>query len=78
MTEPVYHPATPKISARRAELAPTVNEAFENYSRAVFSEGALPQKTKQLIAMAVAHVTQCPYYIQGHTHLTQRKGARPE
>jgi len=62
----------------RTELAPEINEAFENFSRAVFAEGALPEKTKQLIAVAVAHATQCPYCITGHTKLTRRKGARPE
>ena len=40
--------------------------------------GALPEKTKQLIAVAVAHVTQCPYCITGHTKLARRKGASPE
>jgi len=38
----------------------------------------LPEKTKQLIAVAVAHVTQCPYCIKGHTSQAQRKGASPE
>ena len=47
-------------------------------SHAVFAEGALPGKTKQLIAVAVAHVTQCPYCINGHTRLARRKGASPE
>jgi AhpD family alkylhydroperoxidase len=41
----------------------------------VFAEGALSEKTKQLIAVAVAHVTQCPYCIRSHTRLAQRKGA---
>ena len=36
-----------------------------------------PAKTKQLIAVAVAHVTQCPYCIQGHTKAAQRAGATP-
>jgi AhpD family alkylhydroperoxidase len=78
MNESVYHPATPEIGARRAQLAPAANEAFENFSRAVFADGALPEKTKQLIAVAVAHVTQCPYCIQGHTQLARRKGNSPE
>jgi AhpD family alkylhydroperoxidase len=59
-------------------LAPAINDAFENFGRAVFAEGALPEKTKQLIAVAVAHVTQCPYCIKGHTRLARRKGASPE
>ncbi len=41
----------------------------------MFGEGALPEKVKQLIAVAVAHTTQCPYCIRGHTHAAQRKGA---
>ncbi|MGD9525386.1 carboxymuconolactone decarboxylase family protein [Pseudonocardia sp.] len=78
MAEDVYPAATPQLAAHRKQLAPEINEAFENFSRAVFAEGALPEKTKQLIAVAVAHVTQCPYCIKGHTRLARRKGARPE
>lgn len=32
-------------------------EAWRNFSRTTLKEGALPKKTKQLIAIAVAHVT---------------------
>ncbi|CAM5596389.1 hypothetical protein ATER59S_03557 [Aquamicrobium terrae] len=32
-------------------------------------------KVKQLIAVAVAHVTQCPYCIKGHTKAALRHGA---
>jgi AhpD family alkylhydroperoxidase len=78
VTETLYHPTTPEIAARRKELAPGIHEAFENFSRSVFADGALAGKTKQLIAVAVAHVTQCPYCITGHTKLAQRTGATPE
>lgn len=78
MPDDTYPKATRELGARRAELAPGINEAFENFSRAVFAEGALPEKTKQLIAVAVAHVTQCPYCITGHTKLAHRKGASAE
>jgi AhpD family alkylhydroperoxidase len=78
MAERMYPAATPEIAARRRQLAPEINEAFESFSRAVFAEGALPEKTKQLIAVAVAHVTQCPYCITGHTKLARRTGANPE
>jgi AhpD family alkylhydroperoxidase len=44
----------------------------------VFADGALSARTKQLIAVAVAHVTQCPYCITGHTRLARRAGASPE
>lgn len=78
MAEDLYHPATPELGARRKELAPHVHAAFDNFSKAVFAEGALPEKTKQLIAVAVAHTTQCPYCIDGHTKLARRKGASAE
>lgn len=75
MADGLYPPATAEIYNRRKELTPHTHEAFEAFSQAVFAEGALPEKTKQLIAVAVAHVTQCPYCIQGHTKLAHRKGA---
>lgn len=78
MTEPMYQPITPEIAAWRKQLAPQIHDAFETFSHAVFAEGALPEKTKQLIAVAVAHTTQCPYCIHGHTRLANRKGASPE
>ena len=78
MTEPVLPAATAEIGRRRHELAPDIDNAFRTFSRAVFSPGALPEKTKQLIAVAVAHVTQCPYCITGHTKLAHRKGASDE
>ena len=63
MPNPVYPPATREIGDRRRELAPAIHEAFDAFSKQVFADGALPGKTKQLIAVAVAHVTQCPYCI---------------
>ena len=55
-----------------------MHEAFDNFSHAVFTDGALLQSTKELIAVAVAHVTQWPNCINGHTRLARRKGASPE
>jgi AhpD family alkylhydroperoxidase len=78
VTDPLYHPTTPEVAARRKALAPGIHEAFESFSRAVFADGALSARTKQLIAVAVAHVTQCPYCITGHTKLARRAGASPE
>ena len=78
MSDNVYHPATREIAERRRQLAPGIEKAFQDFSHTVFADGALPEKTKQLIAVAVAHVTQCPYCIQGHTKLARRKGNSPE
>lgn len=78
MNEPMYHRTTSTEARRRKELAPSTHDAFEQFSQAVFADGALPETTKQLIAVAVAHVTQCPYCIDGHTKLAKRKGASSE
>jgi len=75
VSEPMYHPTTPEIAARRKELAPEIHDAFEAFGRAVFADGALPEKTKQLIAVAVAHTTQCPYCIQVHIKNAKKAGA---
>lgn len=74
----VYHPTTPELAARRKELAPGIHDAWDQFSKQVFAQGALDEKTKQLIAVAVGHVTQCPYCIKGHTRIAKRKGATPE
>ena len=75
MTHPVYPVTTRELASHRTELAPKTHDAFESFSRQVFADGALPEKTKQLIAVAVAHVTQCPYCIRGHTELAVKHGA---
>ena len=63
------------MAEERTRLAPEPAKAFREFSRSVFAPGALSTKTKQLIAVAVAHVTQCPYCIRGHTERALKKGA---
>jgi len=75
MSDSTYPPPTRNLARRRAETAPEVYEAFQEFSRRTFADGALPEKTKQLIAVAVAHTTQCPYCIRSHTRLANRHGA---
>ena len=75
MEKPMYPPASAELAQHRAQLAPAIHDAFKAFSARVFADGALPEKTKQLIAVAVAHVTQCPYCIRGHTQLAVKKGA---
>jgi AhpD family alkylhydroperoxidase len=74
----LYPHATRELAEQRKRLAPGPAEAFRAFSQSVFAEGALPARTKQLIAVAVAHVTQCPYCIRGHTSAALRHGATPE
>ena len=76
--ESIYPQATRELAEQRQRLAPKPAEAFKAFSQSVFADGTLPAKTKQLIAVAVAHVTQCPYCIRAHTKAAIRRGATPE
>lgn len=76
--ENLFPTATEELDNKKAALAPRNLEAWRNFSKTVFEAGALPEKTKQLIAVAVAHVTQCPYCIRSHSKTAMRKGASKE
>jgi AhpD family alkylhydroperoxidase len=78
MSDSIYPAPTRETVAKRRELTPGIQAAFEAFSAAVFAGGALDEKTKQLIAVAVAHVTQCPYCIKAHTQSAVRHGASPQ
>ena len=75
MTDTLYPPSSRELAEKRRDLAPETEKAFQAFCRQVFADGAVPAKTKQLIAVAVAHVTQCPYCIKGHTKAALRLGA---
>lgn len=74
----LYPQATRALADERARLAPEPAKAFRAFTQSVFAEGALNTTTKQLIAVAVAHVTQCPYCIRSHTHAAVQHGATSE
>src|SRR5688500_9114914 len=76
--EHMYPEMTRDLGEMRRNLAPSTADAFQAFSRNVFSEGALSAHAKQLIAVAVAHVTQCPYCIRAHTLAAERHGATGE
>jgi len=78
MDHSMYPDTTRELHEKRRELAPEPYAAFRTFSQKVFADGALPSKTKQLIAIAVAHVTQCPYCIRGHTTAAMRHQATAE
>ena len=76
--EQVFPPVTRELAEERKRLAPKPADAFKAFSKSVFAEGALTVKTKQLIAVAVAHVTQCPYCIRSHTRAAVAHGSTAE
>jgi AhpD family alkylhydroperoxidase len=75
MSKDLFPQTTPQLAALRKLLAPDIHDSFTKFSEQVFAAGALSVKTKQLIAVAAAHVTQCPYCIRGHTKAARRHGA---
>ncbi|UJL47383.1 carboxymuconolactone decarboxylase family protein [Virgibacillus sp. NKC19-16] len=60
------------------DLAPEQMQAFGAFNEAVLQEGALTKKEKEIIAVAVAHVTECPYCIDSHTRNAKAEGATLE
>ena len=57
------------------ELAPEAFKAFVAFDKAVVQHGVVPLKYKELIAVAVALTTQCPYCIEVHTRKAKKAGA---
>ena len=57
------------------EHIPAVYEGFKSVSSAAFAEGALDQKTKQLIALALAVASDCDGCMASHARSAERYGA---
>jgi AhpD family alkylhydroperoxidase len=57
------------------ELAPEAFKAFMAFDEAALKDGAIPVKYKELMAVAVALTTQCPYCIEIHTKRAKKAGA---
>ena len=71
----MYDAANLKKLAKFGELAPAAWEGFLAFDKAAMSEGAIPARTKELIAVAVAMTTQCPYCIDIHSKKARKAGA---
>jgi 4-carboxymuconolactone decarboxylase len=68
----------PKDLARFGEMgndAPELWNKFMAWYGAVYEDGALTEREKALIALAVAHTTQCPYCIEEYSSKCLEKGA---
>ncbi len=55
--------------------APAAMQAFWAFDKAAMADGAIPVKYKELMALAVAFTTQCPYCIEIHTGKARKAGA---
>lgn len=69
------HQTLKALAAQRRELTPDISAAFQALHGKIFADGALDRRTKEIIAVAVAHVTQCELCIQSHTRAALKAGA---
>ncbi len=60
---------------RLGELTPEAFKAFVAFDKAALEDGAIPARTKELMAVAVALTTQCPYCIEIHSKKARKLGA---
>jgi 4-carboxymuconolactone decarboxylase len=73
--ETYYDPADLGKFAEIGKEAPQLAQKFFAYYQAVFADGALTEREKSLIALAVAHAVQCPYCIDAYTNSCLEKGS---
>jgi AhpD family alkylhydroperoxidase len=78
MTEYHYEVDKAKYAQYLGALKKDLMQSFADFDGKVFEEGAIPQKYKELIAVASAHITRCPYCIDGHTRRAKDRGATDE
>ncbi len=67
-----------KLPALGAKAGGDVWQNFVAFDKAALADGAIPKKYKELMAVAVALTTQCPYCIEIHKAAAQKAGASEE
>lgn len=74
----MYDMANMKKMAPLGTAAPDAMSAFQAFDKAALADGAIPKKYKELIALAVALTTQCPYCLEIHRKAAEAAGATQE
>lgn len=69
---------TIKSLRKLRQLKPDLFKGFMDFDQMVFKDGALSAKTKELMAIAAAHVTQCMWCIEDHTKRAKKLGVTDE
>ncbi len=73
-----FDPENLKKFGKITEFQKEMGEKFFDYYGTVFKEGALTEREKALIALAVAHTVQCPYCVDAYSRGCMEKGADEE
>ena len=76
--ETYYNPEDLKKFSEVGEFQKELSDKFFEYYGAVFKDGALSEREKSIIALAVAHAIQCPYCIDAYTTDSLEKGYTEE
>jgi AhpD family alkylhydroperoxidase len=76
MSDHYHDPADLRFLKEMGALAPIEFNAWLALDKIVGrNDGAIPRKYRELIALAVACTTQCPYCIEVHTKGAKKAGA---
>jgi len=73
-----YNPDDLKKFSKIGEFQKPLADKFFSYYGDVFKEGALTEREKSLIALAVSHAVQCPYCIDAYTKDGLQRGVTKE
>lgn len=78
MKSTYYDPADLSKFGKITKFQRDLGKKFFSWYNSVFEEGALTEREKALIALAVSHAVQCPYCIDSFTVSSLEKGADEE
>ncbi|MEO8260104.1 MAG: carboxymuconolactone decarboxylase family protein [Acidobacteriota bacterium] len=78
MSEHYHDGADLRLLKEMKKLAPAEFTAWATLDGIVKLDGAIPRKYRELIAIAVACTTQCPYCIEAHAKGAKAAGASRE
>jgi len=78
MKKEYYNPEDLKKFGEITQWNKELGDRFFEYYNKVFEEGTLTAREKSLIALAVAHVVQCPYCIDAYTKDGLQRGIEKE
>src|SRR5438067_2329540 len=78
MSEHYHDAADMKLLKEMKKLAPADFDAWVGLDKIVGRDGAIPRKYRELLAIAVACTTQCPYCIEAHAKGARAAGASRE
>src|SRR5438067_13491870 len=78
MSEHYHDAADMKLLKDMKKLAPADFDAWVGLDKIVGRDGAIPRKYRELLAIAVACTTQCPYCLEAHAKGARAAGASRE